>query len=128
MAEKIQRLTDDDWKVLIDALDRKSCTPFLGPELVADGFQQRRTIAERLAKEYGSPDEQWEYLDDPTDLTRVGRFVSVRFDTGFARSKYFDEYNSLPVPDFQSENDPHVGLASLPIPIYITTNHNQFMM
>ena len=128
MPETVQRLTEEDWVILMDNLRRKSCTPFLGPEMVVDGLQQRRDVAQTMAQRWAYPDHQWEYLDDPNDLARVGRFVSVRFSADFARSKYFEEYSSLPIPDFKNAADAHVGLASLPIPIFVTTNHNDFMM
>lgn len=125
MTETIQRLKNEDWEILIDKLRRKSCTPFLGPDVCANGFEQRAEIAVKFAERWGYP------LDDKTDLARVGRFVSVKFNADFARGLLSDEYERLRrehPPDFKDPDDPHVALASLPIPVYITTNHNDYMM
>jgi hypothetical protein len=121
MEETIKRLSEEDWQILIDQLRLKSCTPFLGPEMSPDGFKLRMEIAQKFAR-------QWEYpLDDVTDLARVGRFVSVKFNSVFARSRLFAEYSRIQPPNFKDQNDPHAVLASLPIPIYVTTNHNDYM-
>jgi hypothetical protein len=120
--ETIKRLSEDDWQILINRLRQNKCTPFLGPEMCPDGFNLRTQIAQKFATKWNYP------LDDDTDLARVGRYVSAKFDSDFARSELFAEYTHVKPPNFKDTDDPHVVLASLPIPIYVTTNHNDFMM
>lgn len=121
--EAVGRLREEDWEILIDKIKGKGCTPFLGPGICQDGFERRATVAQRLAARYHYP------LDDTHDLPRVTRFLSVRFNPEFARSKVLEEYNRFPSPDFRrNPNDPHLILAGLPLPVYITTNHDDYMM
>ena len=120
--QEVKKLKNEDWEMLIDRIQRKGCTPFLGPGVSIDGYNQRAQIARAFAKDFDYP------MDDCDDLARVGRFVSVKFSAAYARNKLLDAYQKLPPANLQNRTDPHVVLASLPIPVYVTTNHNDFMI
>lgn len=122
MTETLQRLKDEDWVILVDRIKGKACTPFLGPGVCSDGFERRAAISQILAARYQYP------LDDSGELERVSRFVSVKYNVDFARSRLLEEYDKFPTPNFKDESGPHGVLANLPIPVYITTTHDDFMM
>lgn len=120
MAE-MKAFSGDDWDILIDRIREKGCTPFIGPGAHRDGFARLSAVAHRFAK-------RWDYpFDDAGELARVGRFVSARFDYDFAKNRLLEEYAKFEPPDYADRHDPHVVLAALPIPVYITTNHDDSM-
>ena len=43
------------------------------------------------------------------------------------REKILEEIEKIPTPDFKSADEPHGILASLPLPVYITTDYHSFM-
>jgi SIR2-like protein len=43
------------------------------------------------------------------------------------REKILEEIEKIPTPDFKSPDEPHGILASLPLPVYITTDYHNFM-
>jgi hypothetical protein len=120
MAE-LKNFKEDDWILLIDRIKDKGCTPFIGPGVHEDGFERLSALARGFA-------QRWDYpLEDSGELARVGRFVSAKFSVDYARARLLEEYQKLPPPDYSDELDPHVILASLPFPVYITTNHDDSM-
>jgi hypothetical protein len=121
MAEEVQRLTENDWDTLLDNIKSGDCIPFIGPGVQADGFEHRMQIAAELAERFGYP------MEDSTDLARVGRFVSVNRSSTYAKRKLMEAYARLPKVTLEDPDDPHVVLASLPVPVYVTTNYDNLM-
>lgn len=118
----VKRLEDNDWEVLLRRIRDGRCTPFLGAGVYSEGPSLRTAVAGKWANEYKYP------LSDGTDLARVARFVNAVFgDAETASGKYLDELRKVPVPKFDDPNDPYTVLAKLPLPIYITTNYDDFM-
>jgi SIR2-like protein len=118
----IKRLEEKDWEVLLRRIRDGRCTPFIGAGVYAEGPSLRTAVARKWAAQYSYP------LGDGTDLARVARFVNVDFgDAETASVKYLDELRQVPVPKFEEPNEPYTVLAKLPLPIYITTNYDDFM-
>jgi hypothetical protein len=103
-----------------------ACTPFLGAGACAT-LPRGRELAERWATEHDYP------LEDKHDLARVAQYVGVLFDPMFPKEKIRDEFEALMAkpdnaPEFRDPTNPHGVLADLPLPIYITTNYDDFMV
>ncbi len=116
-------LDERDWKKLIRRIKDGTCTPFLGAGASVDVLPLGGQIAKVWAKEHEYP------FDDKGNLPRVAQYLAVK-DDDFVFLKedileqWFDESKK---PDFNRPNQPHGVLARLPLPIYITTNYDNFM-
>src|SRR5215813_10952562 len=118
----VKRLDKQSWEVLIRRIKDGTCTPILGAGIYAEGPSIRTNVARKWADEYEYP------LGDGGDLARVARFLTVQYaDAEFAAGKYVEELNGLPEPNFENPTEPYTILAKLPLPIYITTNYDNFM-
>jgi hypothetical protein len=67
-------------------------------------------------------------LEGSLNLARVARFISVNFDAEFTKRRLVQQLQAIPPPDFKDPNNPYTILASLPLPVYITTNYDDFML
>ena len=122
VTEVIDGIEPEDWTVLLRRIKDGRCTPFLGAGVYSEGPSLRTAIARKWATKYNYP------LSDGTDLARVARFMNATFrDAGFASGEYLDELRNVPPPQFDDPNDPYTVLAKLPLPLYITTNYDDFM-
>lgn len=118
----MRRIEDKDWEVLLLRIRDGRCTPFLGPGVYSEGPSLRTAVAQKWATQYEYP------LADSTDLARVARFVNAHFgDAEYASGKYIDELKNVALPNFDDPSDPYTVLARLPLPVYITTNYDDFM-
>lgn len=115
-------LTEDDWKTLLERIRDQKCTPFLGAESSGSVIPSRSSIAERWAA--AEPDFPFE---DLSDLARVAQFIATKRDRLEPREKLINEIKQIPTPDFKSADEPHGILASLPLPVYITTDYHNLM-
>jgi hypothetical protein len=117
-------IRESDWKVLVDKIDRRQCTPFLGAGLSAPHVPLGGQFSSRLAKEFGYP------LTDVWNLPRVAQFIATTYrDSQFAKGKMADlilDCERRP-PDFSDPAQPHRILAELALPMYLTTNYDRFM-
>lgn len=118
----VKRIEGTDWEVLLRRIKDGRCTPFLGAGVYSEGPTLRTTVAKNWSEQYHYP------FTDGTDLARVARFLTVEYgDAEIASSKYIEELNKVPPPNFDDPNDPYSILAKLPLPIYITTNYDDLM-
>ncbi len=115
-------MTDRDWNILLDKIKMGKCTPFLGAGASFGTVPLGSEIASKWAKEYGYP------LDDSLDLARVAQFVAVTEESMTPKDRMQELFQTLPLPDFKSPDEPHRVLADLPFPIYITTNYDNSMI
>lgn len=114
-------LTDDDWALLLGRIRAGNCTPFLGAGVNAGTLPLGSDIARSWSGEYGYP------LDDDHDLARVAQFIAIRRNDGmFPKEAIVQELQGA-LPDFGAENQPHALLADLPLPVFMTTNYDDFM-
>jgi hypothetical protein len=119
-------LTDtfDDfiWQRLIRSIANGTCTPFIGSGASMGSAPLHSEIARMWAKEFSYP------LADPNNLPRVSQFLAVRYDPLFSKEQLKKLYTGLEMPDFSEPDEPHRILAELPLPIYITTNYDDFLV
>jgi len=118
-------LDDDVWRELLDAIENKTCTPFIGAGASSEWLPVGRDISSKWAEEYGYP------LEDSNQLSRVAEFLAIKRNYELAPKKMLrEELRKINPPNFQLEkfrNTSHAVLADLNLPLYITTNYDQFL-
>jgi hypothetical protein len=128
-------LEEDDWKDLLERIEDKNCAPILGsgaltggpPQGVeADGWHFQyplgASLAQALAKDFCYP------LDDCTRIERVTQFISVKRDPSLAKARIARELAKASPPDFTFVNEPHRVLAELKLPVYLTSNFDDYLV
>jgi hypothetical protein len=115
-------LTPIQWKVLADSVRKGECTPLLGAGACTPTLPTGSQLARELAAEYRYP------LSDPEDLARVAQFLALSSgDVKFPKQEILERIRKCGYPAF-SGDEPHYTLASLPLPLYLTTNYDDFMV
>lgn len=115
-------LEEPHWEILLRRIKSGRCTPFIGAGACFGSIPLGRKLASELAKKYNYP------LEGPDDLVRVAQYIAVQYDAPFAKEEIQTLLENVTPPDFGEPNEPHGILADLPLPIYITTNYDDFMM
>lgn len=120
----IGKLNDSDWDLLLDRIEAKKCTPFIGAGVFEGLIPSGKHIAGRWAKEYRYPIKSYE-----DDLVHVAQYLSVHKDPIFVKDQICKELKvSANEVDFDVPDEPHGVLASMPFPVYITTNYNDLLL
>ena len=109
------------WNLLLERIKDGECTPFLGAGACYGVLPLGSEIAERWAEAEGYP------LDDCTDLARVAQFLAVQYDAIRPKRELIRQFREVQPPDFSNPYEPHRVLAELPLPVYITTNYDDFL-
>jgi len=115
------KLSEGDWKLLIGRIKEGKCTPFVGAGACYGTIPTAAKIAEGWASDEGFP------FDDCTDLAKVAQFLSVKYDAIHPKDMFIEKFGKFPAPNFEDPYEPHRVLADLPLPIYITTNYDDFL-
>ncbi len=117
-------LGENDWDLLLRRIRDGKCTPFLGAGACYGVLPLGCDVAEKWAKDFKFP------LDEEAsrDLMRVAQFLAVNRDPVFPKEEIARQIKNVPPPDFRNEKEPHAILADLPLPVYITTNYDNFMV
>lgn len=114
-------LSDRAWEVLLQKIANQNCVPFLGAGACYGTLPLGGEIAREWAKEYGYP------FPDDGDLVKVAQYVAVEYDPNYPKEKLLDRFKGIAPPNFKDRDEPHAVLADLPLPIYLTTNYDDFM-
>ena len=115
------KLEERDWDILLNRINDGKCTPFLGAGACFGALPLGSEIAQKWAKKYDYP------LNDSANLVRVAQFLAVQYDPLFPKEEIVQIFKNLTPPDFTAPDEPHGVLASLPLPVYMTTNYDDFM-
>jgi hypothetical protein len=116
-------LEDKDWKLLLGRIKAGKCTPFLGAGACHGVLPLGSEIARKWAEDYGYP------LPDNYDLANVAQFLAIQNDPMFPKDDILDNwFSAVKAPDFDAPDEPHGVLADLPLPVYLTTNYDDFMI
>jgi SIR2-like domain len=116
-------LTEEDWNVLLRRIARGKCTPFLGAGACYGVLPLGGEIANRWAKEYDYP------LEDRSNLIAVSQFLALKYsDSIFPKDLIVEMFEKVKTPDFNDPLEPHRVLADLNLPVYVTTNYDDFMV
>lgn len=115
-------LSDKEWEILAQRIKDKKCTPFLGAGASYGVLPLGADIAKEWAQEYGYP------LEDSSNLIAVAQFVALMTDPMVPKDKIVAMFRAInKSPDYDNTSEPHRVLAGLPLPIYVTTNYDNFM-
>jgi hypothetical protein len=118
-------LDEEVWVTLVESVVERECTPFLGAGVAWPDLPTGRALAEALADEYGYP------LADRANLPRVAQYLASVYRPPFARRQVRnkivakqDEFKKSTGEEFPNN---YRILASLRLPIYLTTNYDDFL-
>lgn len=114
-------LTDGDWEELLAAIEAKKCTPVIGAGACAGTLPLGREVAARWAKKYNYPFQDFE------NLPRVAQFLMVQGGPMVVAKELKAIFTGSKLPNFDDENEPHRILSDLDLPLYVTTNYDDFM-
>ena len=118
----LRTLTPADWDLLTGRIKEGKCTPFLGAGACAGVIPLAGEISRQWAEKYDYP------LPDKSNLIQVAQFLAVQTqEPGFPKDLLKRNVGNL-APDFNRPTEIHSVLAGLPLPIYITTNYDDFMV
>jgi hypothetical protein len=113
--------SDKEWEILIQRIKDRKCTPFLGAGAAYGLLPLGGEIARAWAEEYDYP------LENSADLAAVAQFVALMTDAMSPKEKIVRMFQAIKTAGYLDPSDPHSILASLPLPIYVTTNYDNFM-
>jgi hypothetical protein len=112
-----------NWNVILNRIRDGKCTPFLGAGACYGVLPLGGDVAREWAKKYSYP------LADTDNLPRVAQFVAIEEGDQMApKDELARRFKLAPPPDFTQDNEPHAVLADLPLPLYMTTNYDDFMV
>jgi hypothetical protein len=114
-------LREEDWNLLLKRIELGKCTPFIGAGACFGVLPLGADIAKKWAAEHDYP------LDDSHDLARVAQYFAVKTDPMAPKEAICELLRGLPPPAMAMLDEPHNVLAGLPLPVYITTNYDDFM-
>ena len=116
-----EAFTDRDWDILTKRVKDKKCTPFLGAGACYGVLPLGADIARGWAQQYRYP------LEDSSNLVAVAQYLALKNDRMFPKEELVRMFAEFGSPDYANASEPHSVLASLSLPIYVTTNYDNFM-
>jgi hypothetical protein len=116
-----EHLTDNQWGTLISRIQRGKCTPFLGAGASRGFIETAAEVARKWAAQFEYP------LRDNDDLPRVAQYLAIEVDQIEPKDIFAALCRDAKMPDFTDRSQIHRVLAELPLPVYITTNYDDFM-
>jgi hypothetical protein len=112
-----------DWVRLVDQVRNGDCTPFLGAGACHGTLPTGTELSKTWAADHKYP------MKDRDDLPRVMQYVAIRTrDTVSVKQRLTRHLSEIGPPDFSDPAEPHGLLARLPLPVYLTTNYDNFMV
>jgi SIR2-like protein len=119
-----QNLSEGDWESLRERVETGQCTPFLGAGVNYGFLPTGKEIAQKWSKLHGYP-----LRDNEDDLGRVAQFLAIQRDAMWPKDTIIREFKTCAKDqDFSAYDNPLSVLAGLPLPIYITTNYDNYLI
>jgi hypothetical protein len=117
----VPKLSDKDWLILLHRIRKGKCTPFLGAAVNYGRIPDDATTARAWAADYDYPE------GESLDLARVAQFLT-HLDNMFPHELIRKRLKAVSPPNLNDPAEPHMILANLPLPIYIVTNYDDFLI
>ena len=122
----MEPLTEDSWRLLVRRINDGLCTPFLGAGVNDGILPLGGEIAETWASEKGYP------LPDRKNLPRVAQYRALTDPDRMTCKedllrRWFRQLQLPPKKKKDEEDHPLRLLASLPAPVYLTTNYDDLL-
>ena len=114
---------DEDWQALVLAIRYRQCTPFLGAGASRSVLPSAKELAAEWAAHCAYP------FDDTENLPRVAQYMAVKrlAPKLQLKGKFEMSIEDNGTPDFENTTEIHRFVADLNLPLYITTNYDDFM-
>jgi hypothetical protein len=120
--------TDSHWSTLIGKIRAGLCTPILGARAAFGTLPLAKDLAEELLLEEETQTGKKAPLRDRSDLAKVTEYIAVeREDNLWPKVRIAERLKPRGDPDFGSTDEPHRTLGALRLPVYLTTNYDDFM-
>jgi hypothetical protein len=94
----------------------------LGAGACAGVLPLGRELALRWAKQFDYP------FSDSDYLPRVAQYVAIQVGPNTPKFMIRQEFEGRGYPDFNNPDEPHRLVADLRLPVYVTTNYDDFIM
>jgi hypothetical protein len=115
-------LEPDNWKKLAQSIRAGHCTPFLGAGACVPTLPTGAELSRALARDFDYP------LDNREDLAHVAQFIAIKSrDIVSPKHEILKRIATCGYPRFEGA-EPHHVLASWPLPVYLTTNYDDFLV
>jgi|SRR5271157_896426 len=114
-------ISKKDWDILVSRVESQECTPFLGAGASAEVLPVGAQLSRDLAEKYHYP------FSDVEDLVRVSQFIAVYYDQMYPKDQVLRRFSQVKPPDFRGPDEPHAFFARLQLPVYMTTNYDDFL-
>jgi hypothetical protein len=115
-------IEEKDWDDLLTLIRMQKCTPFIGSAASFPYLPLGGELAYDWSNRYEYP-----LTKDTKDLAKVAQFMAIDHYPMFPKHIIAQEFKNKDHPNFSEENNPYGILADLNLPIYITTNYDNFM-
>jgi hypothetical protein len=146
-----ERSAFEKWPSILRTISRSQCTPILGPALYESVLGSQADIARRWAEAYHYPmaPQERESLPQVSQYLTVNQYERAPYDelADYLKEDLSKRYADKLPPEMLNNNTPldklvetigleqqrsaphdaYKVLAELPLPVYITTNHNNLM-
>jgi hypothetical protein len=116
-----EKLTEADWESLMVNIKNRQCLPFIGAGANQGIIPLGHQIAEAWADEYKYP------LEDRYDLSSVAQFIAVRTNNNISPLQKMQQLIEEKQKESNMQCDTLIQLASLPLPIFITSNYDDLL-
>jgi hypothetical protein len=114
-------LDEETWEHLMFLIEEKRCTPLIGDRTCYGSILPPHEIAKKWAELYRYP------FEDSYNLSKVAQFIALDRFFMFPKKEISKLIADATAPDFFESDEPHGVLADLNLPVYITTNYDDFM-
>ena len=115
-------LTQPEWQALATSIRDGQCTPFLGAGACVPTLPTGSQLSRALARDFNFP------LESSGDLAHVTQFMAINSrDAVHPKLEILRRIAACGYPRFEGI-EPHHVLASWPLPVYLTTNYDDFMV
>ena len=122
-ASHSEPLRQAQWDALLSGIHEKECTPFLGAGVSAPIVPVGAALSQALAGEYP-------FLDT-SNLARVTQFMAIKSKDRMYPKRRVKQLLEAAIEQAEpgaSAPGPHDSLASLDLPIYLTTNYDPLLV
>lgn len=113
-------MSDIPWNELVGRIRSGHLTPFLGAGISRPPLPDAAELAEALADRY-------EYPFIRRELMEVAQYAATMVDGASPKVAIQERFRQVPDPDFAQPDQAHAILASFPVPVYLTTNYDDYM-
>jgi hypothetical protein len=116
------------WPDLLTKVREKECVPFIGAGASLPVLPRAAELAKTLIGDDERTTGRSCPLTDQTDLAKVCQYLAVTHtDSRWPQKRIVELFEKAGAPDFNNPAEPHRALANLRLPIYMTTNYDDFM-